>query len=193
MTMPGRAGSPPALADTSSIVWPTGGTYHRVTSPVSTPSRPHRDISRACAGTRLAMRPGMQNLNGKLSPHFVWLFALGTLGVVLLVTKLMPGPVSPKTMAAIYFALFGAGATAATFVTRTSVLASIAAFGAAGLGLGGWYYAMIAGMAPGSSFGSGLGLVFAVAFSVDALAAGIAGTLFGLKIRKNLVPAILAS
>jgi hypothetical protein len=34
----------------------------------------------------------------------------------------------------------------------------------------------------------GLGLVFAVAFAVDAFAAGIAGTLFGLKLRKNLRP-----
>ena len=66
----------------------------------------------------------MQNLIGKLSPHFVWLFALATLGLTLLVTKLVP-PVTPKVMAGIYFALFGVGAAAATVITRTSALASI--------------------------------------------------------------------
>lgn len=139
------------------------------------------------------MRTRMQNLNGKLSPNLIWLFALGTLGVVIAVTKLMPGPVTPKTMAAIYFALFGAGATAGTFLTRASVVASIGSFALAGLGLGAFYYVTIAGMAPGSSLGTGLGLVFAVAFAVDALAAGIAGTLFGIKLRKNVRPAVMAS
>jgi hypothetical protein len=127
----------------------------------------------------------MTNLNGKLSPHLVWLFALGTLGVTILVTKLIP-PVTPKVMAGIYFALFGAGATAAMFLTRTSVLASIGAFAIAGAGLGGYYYYLITSIAPGSGFGQSLGMVFCIAFAVDALAAGIAGTLFGLRLRKGL-------
>ena len=127
----------------------------------------------------------MTNLNGKLSPHLVWLFAIGTLGVTLLVTKLVP-PVTPKVMAGIYFALFGAGATAATFLTRTTVFASIAAFALAGAGLGGYYYYAITSVAPGSGFGQSLGMIFCIAFAVDALAAGIAGTLFGLKLRKGI-------
>ena len=133
----------------------------------------------------------MTNLNGKLSPHLVWLFAFATLGVTILVTKLIP-PVTPKVMAGIYFALFGAGATAATFLTRTGVFASIAAFAIAGAGLGGYYYYLITSMAPGSGFGQSLGLVFCIAFAVDALAAGIAGSLFGLKLRKGLAPATSA-
>jgi hypothetical protein len=128
----------------------------------------------------------VSNYNGKFGPHSVWLFALVTLGVVLATTKLIPGPISPKAMGAIYFALFGAGATAATFLTRAGVLHTMGAFALAGLGLGVFYYLIIARQAPGSSLGTALGLVFAVAFAVDALAAGIAGTLFGLKLRRNL-------
>lgn len=127
----------------------------------------------------------MQNLIGKLSPHFVWLFALATLGLTLLVTKLVP-PVTPKVMAGIYFALFGVGAAAATVITRTSALASIVAFAIAGAGLGGYYYWVITSVAPGSGLGQGLGMVFCIAFAVDALAAGISGTLAGLKVRRGL-------
>ena len=127
----------------------------------------------------------MQNLIGKLSPHFVWLFALGALGLALLITKVIP-PVTPKVMAGIYFAVFGISAAAATVITRTSALASIGAFAIAGAGLGGYYYWVITSVAPGSGFGQSLGMVFCIAFAVDALAAGIAGTLAGLKFRKGL-------
>jgi hypothetical protein len=133
----------------------------------------------------------MTTLNGKLSPHLVWLFAIGTLGLTILVTKLVP-PVTPKVMAGIYFALFGAGATAATFLTRTGAFASIAAFALAGAGLGGYYYYVITSIAPGSGLGQSLGMVFCIAFAVDALAAGISGTLFGLKLRKGLKAATAA-
>jgi vacuolar-type H+-ATPase subunit I/STV1 len=131
----------------------------------------------------------MSNLNGKLAPAFVWLFALATVGVALLVTKLIPGPISPKAMAAVYFVIFGAFATAGMFLTRAGVGASIGAFALAGASLGIFYYVVIAGSAPGSSLGQGLGLIFGVAFGVDAFAAGVAGTLFGAKLRKNLRPA----
>jgi hypothetical protein len=135
----------------------------------------------------LANASAMSNtLNGKFAPAAVWLFALATVGVALLVTKLVPGPISPKAMAAIYFVIFGAFSTAAVFMTRTSALASIGAFALAGLAIGIFYYVVIAGSAPGSTVGTALGLVFGVAFAVDAFAAGIAGTLFGLKLRKNL-------
>ena len=127
----------------------------------------------------------MQNLIGKLSPNFVWLFALGALGLALLVTKVIP-PVTPKVMAGIYFAVFGVSAAAATVLTRTGAAASIAAFAIAGAGLGGYYDWVITSIAPGSGLGQGLGMVFCVAFAVDALAAGIAGTLGGLKFRKGI-------
>ncbi len=71
-------------------------------------------------------------------------------------------------------------------MTRTSALASIAAFAIAGAGLGGYYYWVITSVAPGSGLGQGLGMVFCIAFAVDALAAGIAGTLGGLKFKKGM-------
>jgi uncharacterized membrane protein HdeD (DUF308 family) len=137
----------------------------------------------------------------KLGSHAVWLFAAGTLAVVIGVTYLVPhvvGAITPKAMAAIYFALFGAGATASAFLTRTSALRNIGAFLAAGLGLGVFYYIVVGRAAAAAAeslgasssgaggFGATMGLVFAVAFAVDALGAGIAGTLFGLKLRKGM-------
>ncbi|MEO8704125.1 MAG: hypothetical protein ABI867_29000 [Kofleriaceae bacterium] len=128
----------------------------------------------------------MSNLNGKLAPGFVWLFALATVGVALLVTKLIPGPITPKAMAAIYFAIFGVFAAGGMFMTRASALASIGAYALAAASLGIFYYVIIAGSAPGSSLGTGLGLIFGIGFAVDAFVAGIAGTFAGLKMRKNL-------
>ncbi len=139
----------------------------------------------------------MSNENGTFGANAVWLFALGTLAVVLGVTKVIPhvvGPISPKAMAAVYFALFGAGATAATFFSRADALRTIGAFTAAGVGLGIFYYVLVARAFAGAGAGiaSSMGLVFSVAFAVDALAAGIAGTLFGIKLRRGLARTAVA-
>ena len=59
----------------------------------------------------------------KLGPNAVWLFAATTLAVVIGATYVIPhitGPLSPKAWEAIYFALFGAGATASVVLTSTS-------------------------------------------------------------------------
>ena len=132
----------------------------------------------------------MTNLNGKLTPHLVWMFSLVTLGIALVVTKAMPGPVSPKTAAAIYFAIFGAGATAAMYLTRATVLLAIGAFAVGAIGLGVYTYLSIAGRDTGSTLGQGLGVYFTAMFLGDALAASVAGTLFGWKLRTRLRPAI---
>ncbi len=139
----------------------------------------------------------MSNENTKFGPNAVWLFALGTLGVVLGVTKIIPhvvGPISPKAMAAVYFALFGGGATAAAYFTSAGAVRTIAAFTAAGLGLGIFYYVLVARAfaSVGAGIASSMGLVFSVAFAVDALAAGIAGTLFGIKLRRGLARPVVA-
>jgi hypothetical protein len=66
--------------------------------------------------------------NEKLGTKAIWLFGLATLVVAILVTYLIPkivGPLSPKAIAAVYGALFGAGAAAATFLTRANVFAVI--------------------------------------------------------------------
>jgi hypothetical protein len=133
----------------------------------------------------------MNALNGKLGPAAVWLFAVTTLALVLGATHLIPsvvGPISPKAMAAVYFALFGAGAAAAVFVTRTRPLAAVSAFALAGLGLGIFYYIVVARTfaGAGEAVSTAMGMIFAIIFAVVALVAGVAGTVFGLQLRKGL-------
>src|SRR5262249_8856857 len=137
----------------------------------------------------------------------VWLFALATLGAAIGVTYLIPhitGAITPKAMAAVYFAVFGLGATLAVVLSRASALRTIGAMAVGGAGLGIVYYIVVArtvaaaaselgasGSAAGG-FGAAMGLVFAVGFAVDALAASIAGALFGSKLRKGLPSPVLA-
>ncbi len=139
----------------------------------------------------------MSNENGKFGPNAVWLFALGTLAAVLGVTKIIPhvvGMISPKAMAAVYFTKFGAGATAAAYFGLAGAVRTIGAFTAASVGLGIFYYVIVARTfaSVGSGIATSMGLVFSVAFAVDALAAGIAGTLFGLKLRRGLARPVVA-
>jgi hypothetical protein len=125
--------------------------------------------------------------NNKLSPNFAWLFAAATLGVAILTTKLMPSAQTPKVWGAIYFALFGAGATAATFLTRAGALRAIGAFALAGIGLGLFYFVEIRShVGSAGGLGTGMATVFMIAFAADAIAAGVAGSLFGLKLRTGL-------
>lgn len=132
------------------------------------------------------------NLDGrKLAPSFVWLFALASLGISIAATKLVPHPLGPKAWAGIYFAVFGAGAAAATFLTRSGALRAIGAFAIGGLGLGAFYYVAITRHAGSSGIGGALGIVFAVVFLVVGVAGGVGGALFGLKLRKNLAGPLL--
>jgi len=145
----------------------------------------------------------------KLGPNAVWLFALATLGLAIAVTYVLPHvttAITPKAMAGVYFAVFGAGATAAVFLSRASVWRSVGAFALAGSGIGIFYYlAIIRPMAAAATegFGSGVGsagatigglvgLFYGVGFAIDALAAGIAGSLFGAKLRNNSGGGLLA-
>lgn len=135
--------------------------------------------------------PAINIETGKLGPNAVFVFSLVTLGVVIGVTKLMPhvaGPITPKAMAAVYFALFGAGAALAALFSRAGAIRTIGAFALGGIGLGVFHYLSIARHmeAAGATIAAGTGLVFAVMFAFAALGAGIAGTLFGLKFRKGL-------
>jgi hypothetical protein len=146
---------------------------------------------------------------GKLGPNAVWIFALATLGVAIGATYLVPAithSISQKTFAAVYFAVFGAGATLAVWLTRASVLRAIGAMAVAGAGLGVFYYIVISrlmaaagaeiagegGSHVGASLGGMMGIVFAIAFLVDSLAGSIAGALFGSKLRKGLPSPALA-
>ena len=146
---------------------------------------------------------------GKLGPNAVWIFALATLGVAIGLTYLVPAithSLSQKTFAAVYFAVFGAGATLAVWLTRASVLRAVGAMAVAGAGLGIFYYIVISRLmaAAGSeiageggshvvaSLGGMMGIVFGIGFMIDALAASIAGGLFGSKLRRGLQSPALA-
>lgn len=141
------------------------------------------------------------SIESKLSPNFVFAFAAATLALVIGVTYAVPhiaGPLSPKVYAAIYFVLVFAGAAASVHFTSTGAARNIGAFALVGLAIGIFYYEVIAkafgaaasALGASSSGASGvatsMGLIFAVGFTVDALAAGIGGTLFALKVRKGL-------
>lgn len=128
---------------------------------------------------------------GRLGPNTVFVFALVTLGVAIGVTKLIPhvaGPLAPKAMAAVYFALFCAGAALAALFSRAGAIRTIAAFALGGVGLGIFHYLSIARhmAAAGGTIATSTGIVFAVMFTFAAIGAGIAGTIFGLKFRNGL-------
>jgi hypothetical protein len=143
--------------------------------------------------------------NSKFGPNAVFLFAVATLALAIAVTYIVPhisASISPKVMAAVYFAVFGAGATAAMFLSSASALRTIGAFAIAAAGLGIFYYVVVArvvaeaaqslGATSGGGIAAASGLIFGVGFFVDALAAGIAGTLFGSKLRRGMAASPLA-
>jgi hypothetical protein len=80
-------------------------------------------------------------------------------------------------------------------MTNASALATIGAFSVASVGLGIFYYVVVARAVAaaaaelgasgggGAAMGTMTGMIFAIAFLLDALTAGIAGTLFGRKLR----------
>lgn len=125
-------------------------------------------------------------MSTKLASNVAVLLAAATLAVAIGGTYLVPcvlSPVPPKAMAAGYFALFGAGATLAMFVTRASTVVVIGSFAVAGAGLGLIRFGIIPeGLGASSSVG-----IFALAFSLDALGASIAGAVFGGKLRRSSV------
>jgi len=123
--------------------------------------------------------------NSKLSPNSVWLFSLVTLGLAIALTYVVPritGPMTPKAFAAIYFVVFGAGSMAATYLSSASAWRSVGAYAVGSVGLGIFYYAVIAGSA-GGVIGGMMGLVFGLGFAVSALFASIAGSVAGSRIR----------
>lgn len=123
----------------------------------------------------------------KLAPNFVWLFALAALGIAIAVTKLVPGVYNPKVWAGIYAAVYGAGAVAGTFLTRTGALRSIGAFTVAGAGLGIFYYVTVSQYMQGTGMlGTRTAVLFMAVFGGAAIGGGLGGTLFGLKARQSL-------
>ena len=143
----------------------------------------------------------------KLGTNAVWLFGLATLVAAIGVTYALPhvtGPISPKVASAVYFTIYGAGATLAVLLTSAGVLRAIGALGVASIGLGTFYYIVVAratsaaaeqlgaSASGASAVGSSVGLVFAIGFGVAALAGSSAGALFGAKLRRGFARPVLS-
>ena len=137
----------------------------------------------------------------KLSPHFVWLFALvavvGGLGISFVTAK-----AGWKVSAAAFFGFVGLMAFLSGYLTRASTLQTVGPFVLASFALGAVYYAIVksvmsaaadavgaAGRADGAA--STMGAIAAFLIIVDALAASVGGATFGIKLRAVKSPAEL--
>lgn len=133
-------------------------------------------------------------MNQKLSPHFVWLFAVvamvGGLGISFLTAKM-----GWKVSAGAFFAFVGICAAASAWTTRSTTLQAIGPFVIASFGLAGAYYMILkrimtaaastvgAGSSAAGGFGAKAAMLFAAIVLIDVLAASIGGSLFGIKLR----------
>jgi len=138
-------------------------------------------------------------ISPKLSINAVWLVALVTLGATIGVNYLIPhvvhGPLTPKTLAGVYFAVFAVGGAAACILTPASGKRVVGIFSLAALGLGIFYATVIAkamaaaasafgaGSGGASSFGQMAGIIFGAGFVLVAIIGSLAGSLFGRKVR----------
>lgn len=130
-------------------------------------------------------------MNQKLSPHFVWLFAVvavvGGLGLSFLTAKM-----GWKVSAGVFFAFVGAASCASAWLTRSTTFQAIGPFVVASFGLAGAYYMILkrvmdaaaSSLGAGSSgFGAKAAGLFAAIILIDVLVASIGGALFGIKLR----------
>jgi hypothetical protein len=140
--------------------------------------------------------------DNKLSPNFAWLFALVTLGVTIGINYVIPHvvhhPLTPKALAGVYFAIYAGGATLAVLFTQARALRVVGTFSASALGLGIFFYEVVAKMftaiasglgassSAASGFGSKAGLMLAIGFTFLAIVASIGGAIFGTKIRGSI-------
>lgn len=129
----------------------------------------------------------------RLSPHFVWLFALvaviGGLGISFLTVG-----AGWKVSAVAFFVFVGLMAFLGGYLTRASMMQAIGPFVLAALALGATYYVILkaAVNAAAGAVGAGghaggaasaMGFIAGFIIAVDALAAGIGGATTGIKLR----------
>ena len=134
----------------------------------------------------------------KLSPHFVWLFALvavvGGLGISFVTAK-----AGWKVSAAAFFGFVGLMAFLGGYLTRATALQAVLPFVLASGALGAVYYAIVKSVmsAAANSVGAAgradraaatMGAIAAFLIIVDALAASVGGAIFGIKLREVKAP-----
>ena len=137
----------------------------------------------------------------RLSPHFVWLFALvaviGGLGLSFLTAKH-----GWKVSAAVFFGFVGVMSCLGGYLTRASMLQAILPFVIASGALGAVYYVIVKSVmsSAANAVGAGghldgaataMGTVAAVLITLDALAASVGGAIFGIKLRAVKSPSDL--
>ncbi len=140
----------------------------------------------------------MMNNDKRLSPHFVWLFALvaviGGLGLSFLTAKH-----GLKVSAIVFFGFFGLMAFLGGYLTKASTLQAVGPFVIASFALGAVYYVIVKSVmtAAASAVGASgkldgaaatMGTVAAILIIVDALAASVGGSTFGIKLRAVKAP-----
>lgn len=136
----------------------------------------------------------MTNTNAddrKLAANFVWVFAAAALGVAIVLPKIMHFSTTLKGMSAIFALTFAALGAASTLLARAGGLRAASAFTVAGLAHAVYWFITIKKASAGASgvaagLGAGLLVTLTVAFGVASIVGGIGGTLFGLKVRRNL-------
>jgi hypothetical protein len=134
----------------------------------------------------------------RLSPHFVWLFALvaviGGLGLSFLTAKH-----GVKLSAIVFFGFVGLMAFLGGYLTRANGLQAVLPFVVASVALGAVYYVIVKSVmstaadalgAQGHAGGvaSAMGTFAAVLIFLDALAASIGGATTGIKLRAMKSP-----
>jgi hypothetical protein len=146
----------------------------------------------------------MQNLSGKLSPHLVWLFALGAVAVGLGAAFATQG-LGAKVTAAVYAGIVAIAGFASTFTTRARTRAAVLAFLLAALAAAALYYVVVstifatatreavevvsageagaAGAEAGDFFGRFFGAFAAIVAFLETSIVGITGAVAGAKAR----------
>lgn len=124
----------------------------------------------------------------KLPANTVWLFALAALGVAIVLPKIVHLSGSVKTVAGIFALVYAAIGAASTIFARTGGLRAAGAFALSGVAHGAYWLIMMK-KAAGAGAGTGtntLIMTFTVVFALASVVGGIGGTLFGLKVRRNI-------
>lgn len=136
----------------------------------------------------------MEQDDRKLDANFVWLFAAAALGVALALPHVVPSLLggSIKSGATAFGIVFAVCGGAGTLLARTGTARAVIAFllvGAAHLII--WYVrvhsaAADAGGTAANTLGTAVAIKLAVSYGGASIAGGIAGALFGQKVRHNI-------
>jgi hypothetical protein len=141
----------------------------------------------------------------KLSPHTVWLFALGAVAAGIAITYFLPN-LGQKVNAAIYFAIVAVGGFASTYLTRAKIGSAVVAFLLTAVVAAIGYYLLVKGLVSGATttmtdtlsptaeartqgaqaanqMGSVFGIFVAVIVFLETAVAGIGGAIAGGKAR----------